>query len=133
LIGVASGAVCYGMVALKPKLKYDDSLDAFGVHGIGGFIGAVLTGVFVSAALFKAGADGTTELPSVCPIIKDASRFGQVLVQFSAAAVSVLFAFVVTAGLVKFLDATMGFCLTPRTSPRAWTRQPTARSGSISA
>jgi ammonium transporter len=111
LIGVASGGVCYGMVALKPKLKYDDSLDAFGVHGIGGFLGAVLTGVFVSKALFSAG--NGSDLPDVCPIIKDGSRFGQIMVQFSAAAVSVVFAFVATAALVKLIDATMGFCLTP--------------------
>src|SRR5207249_1961890 len=49
-IGFAAGLVCYGAVCLKPFLKYDDSLDAFGVHGIGGFLGAILTGVFASAA-----------------------------------------------------------------------------------
>ena len=38
--------VCYAAVCLKPSFKYDDSLDAFGVHGVGGFLGAVLTGVF---------------------------------------------------------------------------------------
>ena len=48
-IGLAAAVVCYLAVALKNKLGYDDSLDAFGVHGVGGFVGAVLTGVFCSA------------------------------------------------------------------------------------
>ncbi len=45
-IGLIAGVVCYFSVTLKPFFKYDDSLDAFGVHGVGGFLGAVLTGVF---------------------------------------------------------------------------------------
>ena len=52
------GVVCYVAVALKNKLGYDDSLDAFGVHGVGGFLGAVLTGVFCSALIQSASADG---------------------------------------------------------------------------
>ena len=53
-IGIAAGAVCYlSAVFLKAMLKYDDSLDAFGVHGVGGFIGAMLTGVFASSAIAK--------------------------------------------------------------------------------
>jgi Amt family ammonium transporter len=53
-IGLAAGAICYlSSVFLKNWLKYDDSLDAFGVHGVGGFIGAMLTGVFASAAIAK--------------------------------------------------------------------------------
>ena len=58
LIGVAAAVVCYLAVALKNVLGYDDSLDAFGVHGVGGFVGAVLTGVFCSALVNSAGADG---------------------------------------------------------------------------
>ncbi len=51
-IGLAAGALCYGSaVFLKNALKYDDSLDAFGVHGVGGLIGALLTGVFADAAI----------------------------------------------------------------------------------
>ena len=51
-IGIAAGAGCYcSSVFLKSWLKYDDSLDCFGVHGVGGFIGAMLTGVFASAAV----------------------------------------------------------------------------------
>lgn len=52
LIGALSGPACYlGAVWLKRALKYDDSLDAFGVHGMGGIVGALLTGVFASAAI----------------------------------------------------------------------------------
>jgi len=56
LIGILSGPACYaGAVWLKRALKYDDSLDAFGVHGMGGIVGALLTGVFASAAINPAG------------------------------------------------------------------------------
>jgi Amt family ammonium transporter len=52
LIGLIAGFVCYFMVAVvKSKLKYDDSLDAFGVHGVGGFVGCLLTGVFATRAI----------------------------------------------------------------------------------
>lgn len=56
-IGAISALVCFVMVAyVKPKLKYDDSLDAFGVHGIGGIVGSILTGVFATQAI--TGSDG---------------------------------------------------------------------------
>jgi Amt family ammonium transporter len=56
-IGLAAAIICYIFVALiKPKAGYDDSLDAFGVHGVGGFVGAILTGVF--ATQFVTGPDG---------------------------------------------------------------------------
>ncbi len=51
-IGIAAGAICYvSAVWLKTALKYDDSLDAFGVHGVGGLVGALLTGVFADKAI----------------------------------------------------------------------------------
>jgi ammonium transporter, Amt family len=51
-IGLAAGSLCYcSAVFLKNAFKYDDSLDAFGVHGVGGFIGAILTGVFADPAV----------------------------------------------------------------------------------
>ena len=58
LIGVAAGVVCYFAVQVKTLFGYDDSLDAFGVHGIGGFLGAVLTGVFCYLAVQGASGDG---------------------------------------------------------------------------
>jgi Amt family ammonium transporter len=57
-IGAAAGMVCYGGVLLKQKFKYDDSLDAFGVHGVGGAAGALLTGVFAAKALTADGKGG---------------------------------------------------------------------------
>ena len=57
-IGFLAGIICYFSVALKSVFKYDDSLDAFGVHAVGGFFGAIATGVFCYAAVNSAGADG---------------------------------------------------------------------------
>jgi len=58
-IGIAAGAACYwGSTSLKHVLGYDDSLDAFGVHGVGGVVGAVLTGVFAVAAIGGEGKGG---------------------------------------------------------------------------
>ncbi len=58
VIGCAAGAVCYGAVALKNRLRWDDALDVWGVHGVGGTLGIVLLGVFASKAWNPAGADG---------------------------------------------------------------------------
>jgi Amt family ammonium transporter len=58
LVGVVSGAVCYFAVDLKNKLKWDDALDVWGVHGVGGILGTILLGVFASRAVNPAGADG---------------------------------------------------------------------------
>ncbi len=58
IIGLLAGPVCYFAVSLKSRLGYDDSLDAFGLHAVGGFLGAVLTGLFCYAAVNSAGADG---------------------------------------------------------------------------
>ncbi len=58
MIGIASGIVCFYAVALKNRLKWDDALDVWGVHGVGGFLGIVLLGVFATKAYNPAGADG---------------------------------------------------------------------------
>ena len=59
MIGVAAGLVCYWSTSgLKHVLGYDDSLDAFGVHGVGGAVGAVLTGVFAVAWVGGPGKSG---------------------------------------------------------------------------
>ncbi len=57
-IGAAAAIGCYVAVMVKNMLGYDDSLDAFGVHGVGGFIGAVMTGLFCYSAIYPAGGDG---------------------------------------------------------------------------
>ena len=58
IIGIASGAVCYFAVTLKNRLRWDDALDVWGVHGVGGFLGIVLLGVFATTAFNPAGTDG---------------------------------------------------------------------------
>jgi Amt family ammonium transporter len=58
IIGLAAGAVCYGAVALKNRLHWDDALDVWGVHGVGGFLGIVLLGVFATTTFNPAGTDG---------------------------------------------------------------------------
>src|SRR5438046_2983872 len=60
LIGFVAGGVCYGAVMLKSKLGFDDALDAFGIHGVGGATGALLTGVLARAALNKGAGGGLT-------------------------------------------------------------------------
>jgi ammonium transporter len=110
VIGALASCVCYVVVYLKPKFKYDDSLDAFGVHGVGGFLGAILTGVFVSFTLYKASMGDPSQTPG---IVEKDGRIAQILVQLLAAGSAVVFSFVGTAILVKVIDLTWGFCLDP--------------------
>ncbi len=58
VIGIAAGAVCYSAIALKNRLGWDDALDVWGVHGVGGLLGIVLLGAFASTAINPAGAQG---------------------------------------------------------------------------
>jgi ammonium transporter, Amt family len=58
IIGIVSGVVCYGAVGLKNRLHWDDALDVWGVHGVGGFLGIVLLGIFATTAFNPQGADG---------------------------------------------------------------------------
>jgi ammonium transporter len=102
-IGIIAGLVCYGAVCLKPKFGYDDSLDAFGVHGVGGFLGAILTGVFCYAAVNSNGADGLL-----------AGNAGQMTTQAIAAVVSVVFTFGMSLVLVKLVDVVIGFTVEAR-------------------
>jgi ammonium transporter len=99
-IGLIAGVVCYVAVCLKPVFKYDDSLDAFGVHGVGGFLGAVLTGVFCYELVNSSGANG---------LIASGGKWDQVLIQLKAAGVSVAFAFLITLVLAKLVDVMFGF------------------------
>jgi ammonium transporter, Amt family len=105
-IGLIAGAICYGAVCLKPFFQYDDSLDAFGVHGVGGFLGALLTGLFAKAALVQ-NAVGNSD-----PVGNLADGLGtQFFTQLKAAAAAAAFAFVVTLVLVKAIDVLWGFGL----------------------
>jgi ammonium transporter, Amt family len=93
IIGVIAGVVCFiAATSLKHALRYDDSLDAFGVHGIGGIIGALLTGVFVSKEI--SGSDGS------------------LLIQLKGVAVTVVYGFVVSYVILKIIDLTIGLRVT---------------------
>ena len=58
IIGTVAGLVCYGAVQFKNKMKWDDALDVWGVHGVGGVLGSILLGVFATKTVNAAGADG---------------------------------------------------------------------------
>jgi ammonium transporter, Amt family len=92
LMGIAGGLVCYGGILLKAKLKYDDSLDAFGVHGIGGTTGAILTGVFATV--------GATGLLS--------GNVKQFTVQLIAIGAAAAYAVIVTLLIAFAIEKTIG-------------------------
>jgi Amt family ammonium transporter len=92
LMGLMAGVVCYGGILLKAKLKYDDSLDAFGVHGIGGTFGAIITGVFATV-----GATGLL-----------AGNAKQLMIQLIAVLAAGAYAFIVTLIIAFILDKTIG-------------------------
>jgi Amt family ammonium transporter len=98
IIGIAAGVLCYwGATGLKNALGYDDSLDAFGVHGIGGATGAMLTGVLAVSAV---GGDGHSGLIDGNP--------HQVLVQLYGVACTVVYDAIASLILLKLVDLTIG-------------------------
>ncbi|GAC1035363.1 ammonium transporter [Pseudomonas sp. No.117] len=95
IIGLAAGVLCFFCAtSLKRKLGYDDSLDAFGVHGIGGIVGALLTGVFAAPSL---GGFGT---------VTDIGA--QFFIQFKGVAFTIVYTGIVTFVILKVLDMIMG-------------------------
>ncbi len=119
VIGVAAGFVCYWAVAAKTLLGYDDSLDAFGIHGVGGLLGAILTGALVSLPLWVYGSGMPLDtFPGKLTPEGSAPRTfdlpAQVTIQVIASAASAVYAFVVTALLVLAIDKTIGFTVKPK-------------------
>ena len=101
VIGLAAGTFCYVSLNMKGKLGYDDSLDAFGVHGIGGILGTLGAGLFAEKLINPAGADGLF--------------FGnphQLVVQIMAIAVVAVYSFVISIVLLKLIDWTLGLRVT---------------------
>jgi Amt family ammonium transporter len=97
VIGLAAGAVCYLALNAKVKFGYDDSLDAFGVHGVGGILGTIGAGFFASKIINPAGSDGLL--------------FGnphQLFVQGISILTAVVYSFAVTFLLLKLLDLAIG-------------------------
>lgn len=95
VIGLASGVICFFCAtSLKRRLGYDDSLDAFGVHGVGGIVGALLTGVFAAPVL-----GGFGEVENI-PL--------QLWIQFKGVIFTVVYTAIVTLVILKVVDAVMG-------------------------
>jgi Amt family ammonium transporter len=93
IIGFAAGVICYfAATSLKHALGYDDSLDAFGVHGIGGIVGALLTGVFASKEI--GGLDGS------------------VVTQLKGVGTTIVYGFVVSYVILMIIDKTIGLRVT---------------------
>ncbi|KAB2884994.1 MAG: ammonium transporter [Pseudorhodoplanes sp.] len=98
VIGVLAGAVCFWACTwLKQKLGYDDSLDVFGIHGVGGLIGTLLTGVFATAAI-----TATPELPGGLPGLIEGNA-GQVALQAYGVAVAAIWSGVMTYVVLKIV------------------------------
>jgi Amt family ammonium transporter len=93
VIGIIAGGVCYFAVALKNHLRWDDALDVWGVHGVGGALGVVLLGVFASTAFNPQGADGL--------IAGNWNFFGK---QLGAIVLSSVWAFAFTYGMLWLID-----------------------------
>ncbi|WP_422920754.1 ammonium transporter [Rhizosaccharibacter radicis] len=103
VIGVAAGVGCYfAATSLKHLLGYDDSLDAFGVHGVGGIIGALLTGVFAFGPLSATDANPAGVVGS----------FAQFVIQIKAVLVTVIWSGVISFVLLKLIDWTIGLRVT---------------------
>jgi ammonium transporter, Amt family len=89
IIGVAAGVICFiAATSLKHVLGYDDSLDAFGVHCIGGIVGALLTGVFVSKEI--------------------SGMEGSLLIQLKGVGVTLIYGFFASFVILKIIDKTIG-------------------------
>jgi Amt family ammonium transporter len=96
VLGAIAGVAClWGVTGLKKALGYDDSLDVFGIHGIGGIIGAIGTGIFVSPALGGVGVDGY-------------SMGSQVVTQATGVLITIVWSGVVAFVAFKLVDMTMG-------------------------
>ncbi|MHB8604453.1 MAG: ammonium transporter [Thermoplasmatota archaeon] len=107
LIGILVSAFCMGAIALKDRLGYDDTLDAFGVHGIGGTWGAIATGLFATVAVNAAGGTGLLATASGALGFSPANS-GQLLTQLVGVGATWVYSFVVTLGIVFAIDKMMG-------------------------
>jgi Amt family ammonium transporter len=102
LIGAAAGAACFGGVLLKSRFGYDDALDAFGVHGVGGALGAILTGVFAQKLFNPGGNDGLL-----------AGNPGLLWTQLIGVLASIAFAGIGSWLLLLIIDRAIGLRVTP--------------------
>jgi Amt family ammonium transporter len=104
VLGVVASAICYFFVqVVKERLGYDDSLDVFGIHGVGGIVGAIGTGVLASTAF---GGGGYPE---------GVTMAGQVVIQVKAVCVTIVWCGIVSFLLYKLVDAIVGLRVGPET------------------
>jgi ammonium transporter, Amt family len=101
VIGLVAGVVCYSAVMLKVKFSYDDSLDVVAVHGVGGILGMLATGLFATVAVNAGGSNG---------LFYGNPR--QLAVQALAVGVILVYSFVATYGILMLLEKTMGLRVT---------------------
>jgi len=105
VIGILAGAVCYwASVILKNRLGYDDSLDVFGVHGVGGILGSILVGVFATRAINDVAKGQAVGLVD--------GNGGQILTQLYGVAAIALFCAVATWVILKVVDVAVGLRVT---------------------
>ena len=102
-IGLLAGAMCYGAVLLKARLRFDDSLDVVGIHGVGGLIGTLFVGLLASKAANPAGADGLL-----------AGNPAQLGIQALGVLAVGLYAFVASLVILKLVKAVMALRLAPQ-------------------
>ncbi|MFM9963916.1 MAG: ammonium transporter [Planctomycetaceae bacterium] len=101
ILGIIAGGVCYfACTTLKSKFGYDDSLDAFGVHGVGGFAGAILTGVFANSVV-----SGNDDYKGM---LQDGGNLHQVINQLVGAGAALALTLVGSFIILKLLDAVIG-------------------------
>ncbi|MBS3957345.1 MAG: ammonium transporter [Clostridiales bacterium] len=96
-IGLAAGALCFLGISLKERLGFDDALDVVGIHGVGGTVGALLTGVFATALI----------APGLAPTLAE-GRAALILEQAVGVGATIVFSFVASAVILKLIDATIG-------------------------
>jgi Amt family ammonium transporter len=98
VIGLVAGVICFwGVTSLKAMMGYDDALDAFGVHGVGGFVGAILTGVFAVSAVGGEGKSGLID-----------GNAAQVWTQFVGTVATIVWSAVISFIILKIVDAMVG-------------------------
>ena len=97
VIGLGAGTICYAAIQLTKRLRVDDALDVFGVHGVGGAWGAIATGIFASAAVNEVAGNGL--------LYGDPAQLG---IQAIAVGAVVIYAAVVTFGILKVIDLFVG-------------------------
>jgi ammonium transporter, Amt family len=108
VIGLAAGVICFiASTSIKNALGYDDSLDVFGIHAVGGIIGALLTGVFVNPALGGAGIPDYLSVPGTLQVAEYVFSTA-FMAQLKGVAICVVWTGVVSYVLFKLIDLTMG-------------------------